>query len=373
MSIALFEPLLLRGLNLRNRIIVSPMLTYAARAGFASDIHIAHLAKFAAGGAGGVFVESTKIDPRGCTTSSDLGLWKDEFVPVLQRACALIRSYGAAAGIQLGHSGRKARVSVPWEGGRQQPGGPTVEGDADWELVAPSAVPHGPGYRVPRALSREEIGKLLAAWEEAAARADRAGFDILEIHGGHGYLVHQFLSPSANIRTDEYGGSFVNRARFAVEVVKRVRRVWPERKPLFFRMSTVDEEGWRVADSIRLARLLGEAGVDVVDCSAGGMAPTVRSQMPPVAPGYQVPFAEALRHNAGIRTMAVGMIKEPMQANQIVAEGQADLVALAREFLRQPTWPVIAAETLGHGDPYSLMPRSSGYWLEMRAKGRKRT
>src|SRR5262245_18082748 len=304
----LFSPLTLRGLTLRNRIVLSPMLTYSATNGYTNDTHLAHLAKFAVGGAGLVMVESTKIDPRGCSTPRDLGLWKDEFVPGMRRIVELVKSYGAACGIQLGHSGRKARRSVPWEGRTPLRDHPGVDHGETWELIAPSAIAHDEKYQSPREMTQADIAEIIGAWSQGARRAEEAGFDVLEIHGAHGYLIHQFLSATANRRTDHYGGSLENRMRFAVEVVRGVRRHWPERKPLFLRISAVDEVGWTIEDSIAVARKLGDSGVDVIDCSSGGMSDTRPANATPVCYGYQVQYAQAIRHGAGVKTMAVGMI-----------------------------------------------------------------
>ncbi|MBX6373086.1 MAG: NADH:flavin oxidoreductase/NADH oxidase [Acetobacteraceae bacterium] len=365
----LFTPLELRGLRLRNRIVLSPMLTYSAERGFVNDFHLMHLGKFAVGGTGLVFFESTKVDPRGCTTARDLGLWKDEFVAPMARIVAFLKAHGAATAIQLGHSGRKARSTLPWEGRVPSPDLPGVDHGEEWELVGPSAVPHADGFPVPRELTRAEVKDLVEAWGKAAERANRAGFDVVEIHGAHGYLIHQFLSEHANRRTDEYGGSFANRMRFALEIAERVRASWPAEKPLFFRASAVDEEGWRIEDSIALARELKARGVDVIDCSSGGM--TARSAVESVRTlryGYQVEYAAAIREGAGIATMAVGLIIHADQAEQILRTGQADLVALGRELLHNPNWPVDAAEKLGVGRlGYGQLPRSYGYWLEKRA------
>ena len=367
MDAMLFSPLVIRGLTLRNRIVLSPMLTYSATNGYTNDTHLAHLAKFAVGGAGLVFVESTKIDPRGCSTPRDLGLWKDEFIPGMRRIADLVKSYGAACAIQLGHSGRKARRSVPWEGRVPLASYPGVDHGEHWELIAPSAIAHSESYQAPRAMTHADIAELVAAWSQGARRADEAGFDVLEIHGAHGYLIHQFLSASANRRTDEYGGSLENRMRFAVEVVRGVRRHWPERKPLFLRVSAVDELDWTIDDSVTLARTLGEHGVDVIDCSAGGMSDSAPS-INPIAYGYQVKYAKAIRAGSGIRTMAVGMIVHGDQAEAILQAGEADLVALGREYLLNPNWALDAALKLGVCAPYQQLPPVYGYYLERRKR-----
>lgn len=366
----LFAPMRIRGVTLRNRIVVAPMLTYGASRGFANDGHLMHYGKFAYGGAGLVFLESTKVDPRGCSTPADTGLWKDEFIPGLQRIAELIRRNGALAGIQLSHSGRKARRAVPWEGRAPLRSYPGVDHGEEWELVGPSAVPHSEKYAVPREMTEQDIRDAVRAWGSAARRADRAGFDVVEIHGAHGYLIHQFLSPVANRRTDGYGGSLENRMRFALEVAREVRRCWPEGKPLFFRVSAVDDSGWTIEDSIALAGRLAACGVDVIDCSAGGMLETASPVESPRY-GYQVKFAEQIRAQAGIMTMAVGMIIHADQANEILAGGKADLVAIGRELLHNPNWPLDAAQKLGIDSPFAVVPPSCGYWLEKRAGNRE--
>ncbi|MBP0443506.1 NADH:flavin oxidoreductase/NADH oxidase [Roseomonas sp. SSH11] len=363
----LFEPLALRGLTLRNRIVLSPMLTYAAERGHVTDWHLMHLGKFAAGGTGLVFMESTKVDPRGCTTPRDPGLWKDEFIPGLERITRFVKGHGAAIGLQLGHSGRKARNSVPWEGRAPLASHPGLDDGAEWELVAPSAIAASPAAAVPRALSIPEIQDMVACWGAAASRAHRAGFDVLEVHGAHGYLLHQFLSPAANRREDRYGGSPENRMRFAVEVVEEVRRHWPAEKPLFFRVSAIDEDGGSIEETVALCRVLRAKGVDVIDCSSGGMTP--RSIVDPAdrpGYGYQVPHAARVRAEAGIASMAVGLIVHADQAEAILQQGSADLVAIGREMLHNPNWSLDAAQKLGVGNAFAAIPPAYGYWLEKR-------
>jgi len=370
MPAALFSPLGIREITLRNRIVVSPMLTYCAEGGHVNDFHLAHLAQFAAGGAGLVFMESTKIDPAGCSTPRDTGLWKDDFIEPLKRITALIKRNGAVPAIQLGHSGRKARRSVPWEGRVPMADAPGVDHGETWELIGPSAVAHDSKYAVPREMAREDIRKAAEAWGEAARRANDAGFDVVEIHGAHGYLIHQFLSAVANRRTDEYGGSLENRMRFAAEVAREIRKRWPEGKPLFFRASAVDETGWTIEDSIALAKVLKANGVDVIDCSAGGMSDgATASEMAP-AYGYQVPYAREIRAGAGIMTMAVGMIVHSDHAEEIVSGGSADLVALGREMLHNPHWPIDAAQKLGVEAPFAGIPNAYAYFLEKRSKSK---
>jgi 2,4-dienoyl-CoA reductase-like NADH-dependent reductase (Old Yellow Enzyme family) len=365
---ALFSPLTIREVTLRNRIVVSPMLTYSAVGGHVSDWHLAHLAQFAAGGAGLVFMESTKVDPAGCSTPRDTGLWKDAFVAPLRRITELVKRNGAVPGIQLGHSGRKARRSVPWEGRVPMAECPGVDHGEVWELVGPSAIAHDAKYAVPREMTREDIRAAVRAWGEAARRADEAGFDVVEIHGAHGYLIHQFLSQAANRRADEYGGSFENRARLAVEVAREVRSRWPHGKPLFFRTSAVDEAGWTIEDSVSLARLLKESGVDVIDCSSGGMSDGATASEIAPGYGYQVPYARAIRAGAGVMTMAVGMIVHSDHAEDIVRSGDADLVALGREMLHNPHWPIDAAQKLGVDAPFAGIPSAYAYFLEKRSK-----
>ena len=364
----LFSPLRIRGITLRNRIVVSPMLTYSAKGGHVSDWHLAHLAQFAAGGAGLVFMESTKIDPAGCSTPADTGLWKDDFIEPLKRITALIKRIGAVPAIQLGHSGRKARRSLPWEGRVPMTSCPGVDHGEEWVLVGPSAIPHAEKYSVPREMTRDDIHEAARAWGEAARRADEAGFDVVEIHGAHGYLIHQFLSANANQRTDEYGGSPENRMRFAAEVAQQVRKHWPESKPLFFRVSAVDETGWKIEDSIALAKVLKANGVDVIDCSSGGMRDQVSPGERAPGYGYQVDYAREIRAGAGIMTMAVGMIVHSDQAEEIVTSGSADLVALGREMLHNPHWPIDAAQKLGVETPFSGIPPAYAYFLDKRSK-----
>jgi 2,4-dienoyl-CoA reductase-like NADH-dependent reductase (Old Yellow Enzyme family) len=366
----LFSPLEIRGLRLRNRVVVAPMHQYSAVEGFANDWHLVNAGKFAQGGAGLVIMESTKVARNGAGTVGDVGLWDDQFIPPLARCAAFIKAHGARAGIQLGHSGRKARLSRPWEGGKPLTGDePGVFDWAGWELVAPSAVPHSERSPTPRALSHNEVRDLAVKWGEAAARADRAGFDMVEIHAAHGYLIHQFLSPLANVRTDEYGGSELNRARFAIEVAECVRAAWPADKPLFMRLSCEDDAGFGPEESVRLSRLLKDKGVDVIDCSSGGTL--ARSPMDGERSkkyGYQVPYAEKIRREADIKTMAVGHIVHADQAEAILQGGRADLVALAREMLYNPNWPMDAAQKLGIDPDFKLVPPPYSYWLDKRAK-----
>jgi 2,4-dienoyl-CoA reductase-like NADH-dependent reductase (Old Yellow Enzyme family) len=362
----LFTPIQLRDVRLKNRIVVSPMHQYAAVKGFATDWHLVNAGRFAAGGAGLVIMESTKVERRGCGTLGDLGLWKDEFVPGLKRCVDFIRACGAVPGIQIGHSGRKARRFRPWEGGAPLNRSPDIDDWEDWELVAPSALNSPDTDPTPRALLRDEIPKVIESYGEAARRANEAGYDVLDIHGAHGYLIHEFLSPMANTRNDEYGGSELNRMRFCIEVVEAVRARWPGSKPLFLRLSVEDNAGWGPDQSVALARLVKPKGVDVVDCSSGGMrgAPVVGDGK--ISYGYQVPYAERLRKDADILSMAVGLIIHADQAEAILQEGKADLIALAREILYNPHWPMDAAQKMGLDKEFASVPPPQAFWLANR-------
>jgi 2,4-dienoyl-CoA reductase-like NADH-dependent reductase (Old Yellow Enzyme family) len=341
MTEPLFSPFQLRSVSFPNRIGVSPMCEYSSHDGFAADWHLVHLGARAQGGAGLVILEASAVTPEGRISSADLGIWKDEHIPNLQRIAAFIHSQGARAGIQLAHAGRKGSMSAPFTGERLlQPS------EGGWQPVAPSALAFSPAYAVPQALDQPGIDAVVEAFRLAAHRAFKAGFDLVEIHAAHGYLLHQFLSPLANKRADAYGGSFENRTRLALQVVDAVRAAWPAHLPVLVRISATDwaQGGWNVDESVQLARLVREHGVDLVDCSSGGMVPNAQI---PLGPGYQVEFAARIRSEAGIPTAAVGLITDPTQANAIVAQGQADLVLLAREMLRDPYWPLHAAAALG--------------------------
>ena len=337
----LFTPMTLRNLTLRNRIGVSPMCQYSATDGFATDWHLVHLGARASGGAGLVIMEATAVQPEGRITPGCTGLWDDAHIPQLSRIADYIKSQGAAAGIQLAHAGRKASCDLPWNGGK-----PLHADNGAWETVAPSAVAFDEGYPVPRAMTLDDIAKFKEAFVAAALRAVTAGFQIIELHGAHGYLLHEFLSPLSNKRDDDYGGSFDNRTRLILEVAAAVRAAVPADIVLAARLSCTDwiEGGWTGDDSAALSRLLKEKGVDFIDCSTGAL---VADANIPVAPGYQVPFAEQIRNEADIPTAAVGLITAAKQADDIIAGGKADIVLLARAFLRDPYWPVHAAHELG--------------------------
>jgi 2,4-dienoyl-CoA reductase-like NADH-dependent reductase (Old Yellow Enzyme family) len=367
----LFSPIALRDVTLKNRVVIAPMHQYAAEKGFATDWHLMNAGRYAAGGAGLVIMESTKVERRGCGTVGDLGLWDDAFVPGLKRCVDFIRKHGAVPGIQLGHSGRKARRFRPWEGGAPLTPLPEVDDWDAWELVAPSAVQFPETEPTPRGLTRAEIPEVIARWGEAARRANEAGYDVLDIHGAHGYLIHEFLSPKSNLRNDDYGGSELNRMRFCIEVVEAVRAHWPPGKPLFLRLSVEDGAGWDLAQSIALAKIVKPKGVDVIDCSSGGMtgAPVVSAG--PVGYGYQVPYAERIRAEAGLKTMAVGLIVHADQAEAILQQGRADVVALAREALYNPNWAMDAAQKLGVDQRFASVPPPQSYWLSKRASSVK--
>jgi 2,4-dienoyl-CoA reductase-like NADH-dependent reductase (Old Yellow Enzyme family) len=338
----LFEPLRLRDVTLKNRIAVSPMCQYSSTDGLANEWHLVHLGSRAVGGAGLVLVEATGVEARGRISPLDMGLWQDEQVEPLARIARFVEAHGAVAGVQLAHAGRKASVRAPWDEG----GKPLGETEGGWRVVAPSAVPFAPGHPQPLALDAAGLSAVKQAFVAAAGRALAAGFRVIELHAAHGYLLHQFLSPLANQRTDSYGGSFANRVRLVLEVTEAVRRVWPERLPLLVRLSATDwmEGGWDLEQAVALAQKLRPLGVDLVDCSSGGLVPQAKV---PVGPGYQVGFAERIRRDGAISTGAVGMITSPEQADQIIRLGHADLVFLARELLRDPYWPLHAATRLG--------------------------
>lgn len=337
----LFSPLTLAGLRLPNRIAVSPMCQYSSTDGFATDWHLVHLGSRAVGGAGLIIVEATAVSPEGRITPGDLGLWKDEHIPKLQQIVEFAHSQGSYIGVQLAHAGRKASMAVPWEEERLM-----LPEEGGWaNVVAPSDIPFASNYAKPHALDQAGIRKVVNDFIAAMQRAERIGFDLIEIHAAHGYLLHEFLSPLSNERKDEYGGSFENRTRLLVEVVTALREKWPSEKSLTVRISATDwaDEGWDIEQSVELAKLLKQRNVDLIDVSSGGLVPHVKI---PAGPGYQTPFAERIRREADIATGAVGMIIEPAQADHIIRTGQADLVFIARELLRDPYWPLHAAADL---------------------------
>jgi 2,4-dienoyl-CoA reductase-like NADH-dependent reductase (Old Yellow Enzyme family) len=337
----LFDPFTLRGVTLRNRIGMSPMCQYSAVDGYPNDWHLMHLGSRAAGGCGLIIVEATAVQPEGRISPHDLGLWDDAQVPAYQRITRFMRDYGAVAGIQLAHAGRKANTHRPWEGG-----GPIADPEGKWRIAGASPIAFKDGYPVPHEMTQDDIHGVVNAFRDATARAVNAGFQWIEIHAAHGYLLHSFYSPLANQRSDAYGGSFDNRIRLLMDVAEASRSALPDELPLTVRVSSTDwvADGWTIEDTIELAQRLKGTGVDLIDCSSGG---NVFNAQVPAKPGYQVPFAEAVRREAGIATAAVGLVTEPAHADEIIASGKADVVLLARELLRNPHWPLRAALALG--------------------------
>ncbi|MFI5161635.1 MAG: NADPH dehydrogenase NamA [Sphingobacteriales bacterium] len=338
----LFSPLKIKNIELKSRIVVSPMCEYSSEDGFANDWHLVHLGGFAVGGAALVITEATGVSPEGRISPGDLGIYKDEHIEKLKQITDFIHVHDSYAGIQLAHAGRKASHQIPWQGGKQIPS--NTEGG--WKTLAPSNIPFTDAEEVPVAIDKAGIEKVKADFKAATARALKAGFDVIEIHAAHGYLIHEFYSPLSNHRTDEYGGSFENRIRLLVEIIDSVKEVWPAENPFFVRISSTDwtEGGWTADDSVALAKVLKEKGVDLVDCSSGGNVATAKI---PLKPGYQVEFAERIRKEADILTGAVGLITTPEQANEIIQTGEADVVLLAREMLRDPHFALRAAHVLG--------------------------
>ena len=371
MTAQLFQPIQLRAVKARNRVVVSPMCQYSANDGHVTDWHLVHLGKFAQGGAGIVFVEATAVEARGRITHGDTGIWDDAHVAGLARIAAFVRSQGALPALQLAHAGRKASMARPWYGNGPLTQADTERGEKAWPIVAPADNPLDDGWLKPHPLSKGELGEVRDAFVAAARRADQAGFDVIEVHAAHGYLLHTFLSPISNTRTDEYGGSRENRMRFPLEVVRAVREAWPKTKPLFVRVSSVDdvEGGWSIDDTLAFAQELKKAGADVVDCSSGGIqgsATAATKMLLPRVPGFQLPFAEKIRKEARMATMAVGLILTPQQAEEALQAGRADLIAIGREALFDPNWPLHAAQALGADAGMERWPVQYGWWLTRR-------
>ncbi len=368
---ALFAPCTLRGVTLRNRVVISPMQQYSASDGMANDWHLIHLARFALGGAGTVFAGATSVEPRGRNTHGDLGLWHDGQVEPLARIARILHTHGAVPGIQLGHTGRKAGLQKWWEGHGPLNEGDAARGEGPWPVVGPSALPMGEGYPVPHALTEREIGGIVHAYGESARRAFEAGFEMLEIHAAHGYLIHQFLSPVANRRDDAYGGDFERRQRFALEVVESVRRNWSTRLPLSWRLSLTDlDDGSLTREQlVRFVCALRERGVDVIDASSGGGISSYPANLSRPAGGldFRVGDGAMIRREAGIAVLAIGGIVAPEQAELLLQQGQADLVALGREALYNPNWAVHAEAALGVDNAYATWPRPYRMWLAKRA------
>jgi 2,4-dienoyl-CoA reductase-like NADH-dependent reductase (Old Yellow Enzyme family) len=367
--VKLFDEFSLRGVKARNRVVISPMCQYSAEDGHVTDWHLVHLGKFAQGGAGIVFVEATAVEKRGRITHGDVGIWDDAHIPGLRRITDFVKSQGAVPAVQLAHAGRKASMARPWYGNGPLTQADTDRGDVAWRTIAPTAAAVAEGYAAPRAFERGDFDTVKRAFLEGVRRARGAGFEIIELHGAHGYLLHSFLSPISNTRTDEYGGGLENRMRFPLEVISAVRKAWD--KPLFVRVSSIDdvEGGWSIEDSVAFARQLKTIGVDVVDCSSGGIAGSATAATKTLlarVPGFQLPFAEKIRKEAGIATMAVGLILTPQQAEEALKTGRADLIAVGREALFDPNWAVHAAQALGADAEFARWPQQYGWWLTRR-------
>jgi len=341
MASQLFSPLRIRGIEFKNRIFLPPMDMFCSEGGFPSDWHFIHYGTRAMGGASLLIQEATAVSPQGRISPGCLGIWSDEHADAFKRITAFVKAQGAVAGVQLAHAGRKASVALPAFGDR-----PLTEQEGAWQIIGPSPIAFAPGYPVPKEMSPQDMEEVVGQFAAAAKRALSAGFDVVEVHMAHGYLCHQFLSPLSNQRSDEYGGSFENRARFPLRVAEVVRKAWPEDLPVFVRVSATDwvEGGWDLPQTVRLARMLKDIGVDLIDCSTGGLVSDARI---PAGPGFQTPFAAAVRNEAGILTAAVGLITEPSQAEQIIRTATADAVLIGRELLRNPYWPLYAAKALG--------------------------
>lgn len=364
----LFEPVQIRDVQIRNRTVVSPMCMYSAQDGALTDFHLVHLGRFALGGAGLVFVEATGVSQEGRITHGDSGLWSDHQIEPLKRIAAFLKSQGATAGIQLAHAGRKASCQRPWEGDGPIKAETAKPGEGPWQTYSPSAIAWADGWHTPKEMDEKDMEKVRADFLAAAKRALTAGFDILEMHNAHGYLLQSFLSPIANHRKDAYGGSLENRMRFPLSVAKVLRDFWPKEKPMFVRISSVDgiEGGFTIEEAVSYAKELKKLGVDAIDCSSGGQPGKMNLRS---ALGYQVPFAREIKHGAEIQTVAVGLIVDAHQANEIITEGSADFVALAREALNEPDWFFHAEQELGQApkdNPYAEWPVQYGFWLEKR-------
>jgi 2,4-dienoyl-CoA reductase-like NADH-dependent reductase (Old Yellow Enzyme family) len=361
----LFEPIELRAVTARNRLVVSPMCQYSAQDGHVTDWHLVHLGKFAQGGAGIVFVEATAVEARGRITHGDTGIWDDTHIAGLRRIADFVRSQGALPAIQLAHAGRKASMARPWYGNGPLTAADVARGDKPWQIVAPTDQAIGEGWLRPRPIGERDEPDLVSAYRAAVRRAHAAGFDVLELHAAHGYLLHSFLSPLANRGTRE------ERMRFPLTVARAARDSWPAEKPLFVRVSSIDdvEGGWSLEDTVAFARELKAIGVDVIDCSSGGIqgsATAATKTLVPRVPGFQLPFAERVRQEAGIKTMAVGLILTPLQAEEALTAGRADLIAIGREALYDPNWPLHAAQALGVDPEMQRWPLQYGWWLVRR-------
>jgi len=365
----LFSRYTLRSVTFKNRIAVSPMSQYRAIDGYANDWHKVHLGRFALGGAGLVYAEATAVQKEGRRTHGDLGLWEDGQIEDLKSICAFIEAEGSVPGVQLGHAGRKASERRPWH--NETPVDEEDIKDRDehpWEALAPSPIAYADGWPTPHEMTEQDIAATIEAFGQAARRSYEAGFKIIEVYAAHGFLVHQFLSPIANQRTDQWGGTLENRTRFAVEIAKSIRANWSDDLPLAFRLSATDwlEGGLEIEDTIKITHALKEAGVDMIDCSTGGIGGKERPRRMVIEQGFQVPFAEQLRNNADMPTMAVGFLWDAEKCAEIIGSGQADMIALARELLDDPNWPLHAAAKLGANENHALWPIESGWWLMKR-------
>jgi 2,4-dienoyl-CoA reductase-like NADH-dependent reductase (Old Yellow Enzyme family) len=366
-------PLTIRGVTLKNRMVVSPMCNYSAHDGLTNDWHLVTLGRYAQGGAGMVFAEATAVQADGRITHGDTGLWRDGQIAGMARIAAFIKDQGSVAAIQLGHAGRKASMARPWYGNGPLTQGDTDRGDLYWQTKAPSAIPVAADWPPPLAMSLADIEQLRTDFKSAALRSIQAGFEVLEMHCAHGYLLHSFLSPLSNFRQDAYGGSLENRMRLIVEIAQDLRSVVPASMPLFARLSAVDDldGGWTIEDSVQLSKVLRLAGIDMIDCSSGGILGSASGASPvvpktPRSPGFQVPWAAQIKREAQIQTMAVGLILTPQLAADVIDSGDADLVAIAREALDNPNWPLHALRTLGLDEQYAHWPKQAGWWLNVR-------
>lgn len=366
----LFTPLALRGVTAANRIVISPMCQYSADDGLANDWHFAHLAKFGMGKAGIVFTEAAAVVPEGRITHGDLGIWSDVHGEALAPVAAFLKGQGSVPAIQLAHAGRKAAMQRPWFGNGPLGAEDAARGELPWPVMGPTETPLDDGWLMPKAMTADDIATVAGQFAAAARRALAAGFEAAEIHGGHGYLIQSFLSPASNTRADGYGGSLEGRMRMALEVTEAVRGAWPEDKPLFFRISSVDgfDGGWQIEDSVVLAKALSGLGVDVIDCSSGGNTPRGATNAGGLrGPGFQVPYAARVRADTGMKTQAVGLILDGPQAEAILQAGDADLIAIGREALHDPFWPLHQAEAMGADPDFALWPEQYGWWLTRRA------
>ncbi len=368
----LFTPITLRDVTLKNRVVIAPMAMYSAVDGIAQDFHFAHWGRFVLGGAGLVFIEATAVTDQGRITNGDLGLWSAAHMPPLERFAEFAKSQGVVPAIQLAHAGRKGSMQRPWFGNGPLTAEDLARGEKTWDIVAPTTEPMAEGYIVPRALSVSDLATLKTQWVEAAKRAIDCGFEVLEIHNAHGYLVHEFLSPLSNTRNDGYGGDFAGRTRFPLELAEALRAVWPQDKPVFLRVSAVDgvDGGWSMDDTVAYAKELKARGIDVIDCSSGGLFGSATAARIKRSWGFQVPYAERVRREAGIKSMAVGLIVDPAHAEEVLQKGQADLIAIAREALVNPSWPQMAEIALGRtaSDAMDDWPVQYGWWLKHRER-----